>query len=162
MSRYLVLGAALIGLIGLSACATETMSGDVPSSQQLGISPEQAAAIADGVASYNEYAEGFRRYTSCMEDAGYSIDVSGETNQVITYSVPTNAVDEGIDERCYSAEFARLDMLWQVARQDTSADAQRLRACLSDRGIEPADTWDDMVMQADENAVDLLQCLAPG
>jgi len=160
MSRLTSAFAGFVVLAALAGCAGEAKPGAHPSPLVASMSAEQAAAVADGVATYDEYTAGFGRFSSCLSASGYDLEITDEANEVIAYRIPDDAVSDGSEQRCYDAEFAQLDMLWQVARQDTSADAARLRECLAGNGVDPADTWDEMVEQAEQNSIDLLECLA--
>jgi hypothetical protein len=72
----------------------------------------QAAALADGVVTHEEYLAAFQRFADCMAEAGF--DIHGEVDgRLMSYSVPDAAVLSGDDHRCYGAEFLEVDVRWQ-------------------------------------------------
>lgn len=81
------------------------------------VSAEQEQALADEIVTEEEYRAGFARYESCLAAAGYPLHAVDETGAVIEYSIPAEAVSAGDDERCYTSEFARLDVLWQISQE---------------------------------------------
>ncbi|CAH0198801.1 hypothetical protein SRABI76_01962 [Microbacterium oxydans] len=97
--------------------------------------------------TYDEYQAAFTAYSSCLEDAGYSLRIDGEDNQTVQFSVPSGAVASGADQKCYDEHFASIDSAWQLARIDTSNSARILRACLEGLGLVPADTYEEMNKQ---------------
>lgn len=80
-------------------------------------SSAQRDALADGVVTEAEYRAGFDRYRQCMADAGYPLGSVNESDTVISYENSAEAVQSGKEGHCYAAEFAELDMQWQVANQ---------------------------------------------
>ncbi len=82
-------------------------------------SAEQAAALADGEVTREEYVAGFDRFAACMAEAGYEIG-GGRDLEIILYSLSSEAVSSGADHRCYLAEFAQLDIEWQGAHPQRS------------------------------------------
>jgi hypothetical protein len=120
------------------------------------MSAEQTAALADGVVEFAEYEEGFRRYRACLEAAGYELGSGPDGEEIGTmvdthleFSVPDAAVQSGEDERCYQSEYFQLDMNWQIAHADESLQTEHWRSCLTENGIAPAETseeiWDQIV-----------------
>ena len=79
-------------------------------------SEAQAAALADGVVTREEYVAGLDRYMACMEASGWSVAVTDREAEVIEYSIEAISGDD--DARCYTAEFYELDMGWQVSREE--------------------------------------------
>ncbi len=79
-------------------------------------SEAQAAALADGVVTREEYVAGLDRYIACMEASGWSVGVVDREAEVIEYSIEAISGDD--DARCYAAEFYELDMGWQVSREE--------------------------------------------
>ena len=108
--------------------------------------PDDAGQPVEDV-TYDEYQAAFSAYSSCLEDAGYSLRIDGEDNQTVQFSVPSGAVDSGVDKTCYEEHFASIDSAWQLARIDTSNSARILRACLEGLGLVPADTYEEMNKQ---------------
>lgn len=101
----------------LAACAGPAQVG---ASTPEWMSDDQATAVADGVISSDEYESGFSRYRSCLEAEGYALVLDGKKNQSYQFGIPAEAVDSGVDARCYEHEFREIDIIWQLAHQDTS------------------------------------------
>lgn len=78
-------------------------------------SEAQAAALADGVVTREEYLAGLDRYVTCMEASGWSVAVVDRAAELVEYSIEALSGDD--DARCYTAEFYELDMAWQVSRE---------------------------------------------
>jgi len=108
--------------------------------------------------TYDEYQAAFSAYSSCLEDAGYSLRVDGEENQTVQFSVPSGAVDSGADQKCYEEHFASIDAAWQLERIDTSDSARILRTCLEGLGIVPAETYEEMNQQLFDAGKDPSAC----
>lgn len=102
----------------LTACAGPAQVG---TSTPEWMSDDQATAVADGVISSDEYESGFSRYRSCLEAEGYALVLNGKENQSYQFGIPAEAVDSGVDARCYEQEFREVDVIWQLAHQDTSS-----------------------------------------
>lgn len=81
------------------------------------VSTEQEHALADEIVTEDEYRAGFAGYEACLAEAGYPLHAVDDTATVIEYSIPAEAVSAGDDERCYTSEFARLDVLWQISQE---------------------------------------------
>ncbi|WP_418605296.1 hypothetical protein [Georgenia sp. SUBG003] len=125
-------------------------------------SAEQAAEISDRMATADEYRAAFQRYRECLSAAGFELTDLDPTGSVYEYAVPDAAVEDGADAECYDAEFRYVDMLWQTAEdvQNSSDTAQLHRECLQERGIEPADTLEQMSEQLREAGIELPECLS--
>lgn len=80
-------------------------------------SASQREALSDGTVTEAEYREGFARYRQCMADGGYPLIGPDDTGTVIIYATTSEAVQSGVEARCYSAEFADLDAGWQSANE---------------------------------------------
>ncbi|WIE62246.1 hypothetical protein DEI97_003625 [Curtobacterium sp. MCLR17_032] len=122
------------------------------------MSADQKAALSDKRVSYDEYLDGWNRYVACEADAGYTVTKTDETNQVIMGQVPDGAVRSGVDARCYDAEFAQIDTIWQVSREDTSPQANAFRECLEAHDVKPAKTERKMIEQLESNGIDRDAC----
>lgn len=143
----------------LTACASSSESSLVDSlSLPAGASEAQAEAVSDKVVDADEYQAGFKRYSSCLADAGYEVVVKGEVNFSVDYAVPDAAVQSGSDQACYEGEFQLIDMMWQLAHQDTSQSTQKLRDCLTEHGITPEETTDQIVEQLTEAGIGPEDC----
>jgi hypothetical protein len=101
------------------------------------MSAEQRDAVKDRVVTPDEYHAAYRRFASCMSQAGYTLIEEGEERGVLKYSVPGTAVASGVDEKCYNQEFSAVDESWQLAHEEESEGAEVLRACLKKFGLEP-------------------------
>ena len=152
----------MVALVGLRAACTPgaDVRGPVAPALPAGgeVSADQAAALADGEVTYDEYAAGFRRFVSCMSAAGHEVVSISEKNQIIDYSITDAAVQDGSDDRCYLSEFGQLDGTWQVVNEDRGETADYVRACLRSAGIEPVDTLDGMLEQLETNGIDFAAC----
>jgi len=126
-----------------------------------GASPEQTAELSDGEVTADEYEAAFQRYRECLSAAGYELADVQFDNHVYSFGVPGEAVDSGVDDECYSAEFRYVDMLWQGTDDVTNSSdtAEFVRECLRDRGIEPADTLEEMSQQLREANIEHSECL---
>lgn len=99
----------------------------------------QGALVQYPDVTQDEYRAAFEEFTSCMDDAGYPVVVRDDSKTVIEYSVLGTAVDNGVEAECYR-EFELIDQAWQVANEDTSIGALKIRACLEENGVEPVGT----------------------
>lgn len=136
-----------LGVLPLSSCSDRAGTTD-RAQPTIDISSEQTQAIEDGVVDQAEYDAAFRRYSSCMEQAGYAVAQTGMDGAIIEYAF--SADGEGADARCYSLELEQVDVMWQMAHQDGTDNAEWTRVCLEAHGIVPADTMDEMVDQMTE------------
>lgn len=152
---------AVIALTALLSGCTATAStqpspsGPFPSDN---ISEAQAAEIADGVVTSDEYHAAFNRFSACVKAGGFDLLVEGEKYDLINYSIPGAARDAGVDEPCYFDEFAQVDTIWQLAHADTSYTAEVHRNCLIDNGISPKETEEEMWQQLKDANIDTTTC----
>lgn len=121
-------------------------------------SAQQLAAMSDGEITSDEYQAAFQRYQSCLAAEGYDILVDGENNATIDYSIPSAAVDSGVEGDCYDQEFRQVDVTWQVAREDSSRSAEFIRDCLIANGVAPGESLQGMVQQLREAGIDTTSC----
>jgi hypothetical protein len=124
------------------------------------VSAEQQAAVADGTVTLDEYEKGFRRYSACLELAGFALIDVATLYQVITYGTPAAAVESGDDKRCYDGEFAQIDSTWQVGVEDQSEVAGILGRCLASRGMESSGTQKEKLDRLDKNGITVETCMA--
>ncbi|WP_136709947.1 hypothetical protein [Agromyces sp. H66] len=80
-------------------------------------SPAQQEALSDGTVTEREYREGFARYSECMNAAGHPLVSVDDTDTIIDYSNPSDAVTSGEEGRCYASEFEQLDIAWQIQHE---------------------------------------------
>ena len=163
-SRRATLLVAMLLLTGCSSTAPSASSGaeGLEGVDVSGASTAQASEIGDNVATVDEYQAAFQRYRECLSAAGFELTDVEFTGFVYEAGVPNAAVEDGADEECYVSEFRYTDMLWQGsdAVQNNSDTAQLLRDCLQGRGIEPADTLEEMNGQLGEAGIEVSECLS--
>ena len=80
--------------------------------------PAQRRAFEDGHVKKAEYHAGFERYTACLAEQGFSLSVADVTGPIISYTVPGEAVDSGVDQPCYERHFRLLDITWQLRHEE--------------------------------------------
>ncbi len=152
----------MIGMLvlALSGCASAVPTEPGDASAITGaMSEAQRSALADHVVSYDEYQDAYRRYSACVEAAGYAVERLGETNRVIDYRIPEAAVQDGSASVCYDRHFRLVDSTWQLSREDSSEQAAQYRDCLTAAGITPAGTLHEMYDQLVGAGIDPLQCI---
>lgn len=148
-----------IGLLALTGCG-QTVGPSSPTEQ---FSEQVTQTMADGKVTFDEYEASYRSYVGCLNEAGYTVvENPSDSNGVFNYAVPAQAVSDGVDEKCYNELFGPVDAAYQVANEDTSATAEILRACLTDAGITPAESVDEMLTQLEAEGMDLVACANPG
>ncbi|PJJ63271.1 hypothetical protein CLV54_0929 [Compostimonas suwonensis] len=127
----------------------------------LPLSPEQAAALADGAVTQADYHTQFDRYAECMAVAGHPLEGVDTSGTIIRYVASGAAVSSGAADRCYAQEFAQVDRAWQSEHQDTSDDDRALRACLEVEGITPVEGGDPASLwrQVQAAGIDPVRCL---
>ncbi len=150
-------GGALIATIALcaaiSGCSPSQPGHAGPSpavASPSAISAAQAAEIADGKVTQDEYDAAYRRFVSCMAKAGYPVIEKGRKGSVYDYAGladSASAIDAG--DACYNKEFQQVDIAWQLAHQEeiSAQSVAFLRGCLHDHGIEPTGTTTTALVQ---------------
>jgi hypothetical protein len=78
----------------------------------------QRQAVQDNRITQAEYLAGFERYRACMSDRGYQLGKVDQTDVVLDFAVPNEAVASGADETCYLRHFKAVDMAWQMLHAD--------------------------------------------
>ncbi|WP_089907482.1 hypothetical protein [Leifsonia sp. 21MFCrub1.1] len=154
--RALRAPAVLLVLVAMSGCAG-TSSGSAPT-PPASIWKEQAAALADGAITWDEYKAGFDAYRSCLERAGFTLYQPKRKDYLMDFGVPAAAVDSGDDARCYDHYWGQVDGKWQVAHDDVSETAQWLANCLRSNGITPKEKKADNEELIKANGIDLKDC----
>lgn len=114
--------------------------------------------MADGVVSSEEYEQGYRSFSSCMDAGGFAILEGGMYGNVYEYSFPSAAREAGVYDECYVGYFERLDEEWQIINIDLSPTTAYIKECLERFGIEPRETYDDVNRQLDENSISFGEC----
>lgn len=160
----LVAAVAMLG--GCSSAGPSEQTTDGPDGPLTGVdvsdaSAAQAGEISDRAATADEYQAAFQRYRECLSAAGFELVDVEFRNSVFEFGVPNAAVEDGADAECYRAEFYYVDMLWQSADQvQNNSDTARLyRECLQERGVEPAETLEEMSEQLREAGIEPTECL---
>lgn len=130
-------------------------------------SPEQTAALEDGVVTREEYEAGFSRFESCMERIGIELVGAVVSADIISYSyLPQGTVAE---ENCYYAEFDHVSGAWQMENGDREGDLAFLGGCLEKYGIrseadpaaKPSRQVEAMEKQIADAGIDLETCPLP-
>lgn len=113
---------AVTAAFALSGCVASAEADGVPRSpndfvyQPVDSSAAQEDLLRDGVTE-DDYRAGFANYRACMTAAGYELFMVDESTTVIQYSVPDTAVQAGVHQQCYAAEFVNIDIEWQLAEE---------------------------------------------
>lgn len=160
LARALTIVGTLLILTGCSSPTTAPDEDDnLPVGQTTAMSDEQSAALEDGVVTEDEYQLAFRRFVSCVEEAGYAIEVGPLENEIYQYAVPNDAVEAGVDFPCYEKELRQIDGEWQLMHEDTSPQAVALGACIEASGGVPEATYAGRVDQLPALGLNLDDCL---
>lgn len=151
-----------VSAVTLGGCAAAPAPIVMSSAEASQMSEQQAAAMADGLVELSEYEEGFRRFRACLQAEGYELEpgpggepIGTMVDTHLEFSIPDAAVQSGADQLCYQLEYAQLDMTWQLAHQDESLQTEKWRVCLTENGIAPAETseeiWDQILKEGLES-----------
>lgn len=81
-----------------------------------GPSPQQQAALEDGVVTRSEYVAAWDRYVGCMRASGHPVDLGPEQPVVFAIGIPVEAVQA--DGRCGPSELSDVDSMWQSEHPD--------------------------------------------
>ncbi|NII40979.1 hypothetical protein E9228_001615 [Curtobacterium flaccumfaciens] len=81
-----------------------------------GASPEQQAALEDGIVTRSEYVAALDRYVGCMRASGHPVDLGDEQPVVFAIGVPSESVQA--DARCGATELIDVDSMWQAEHPD--------------------------------------------
>jgi hypothetical protein len=153
----LVLALALVGLTGCAWPQSAPSPSRPPTLAELGVPeadslpPLQAAALADGAVTREEYAQGFGAFARCAKDRGDPLDVMGTdpSTGLVRYGthglgVPGKPVGTP-QGTCYEETFSWIELVFQVtdpavlekgyAEQDALYAAEGA-ACLARNGID--------------------------
>ena len=137
----------LVIVLCLAGCAASPADDAVPVADVVTTASMQDAALADGTVDLEEYTDGFERYRDCLAASGYELEpgpygepVGTMVDTHLEASVPEAAVTSGVEDDCYQAEYAEVDIAWQVAHQDETLQAAQWRACLEENGLTPEPT----------------------
>ena len=156
--RQLVLVLALVGLPGCTGPQSSPSTSQPAVLAELGVPgaaslpPLQAAALADGAVTREEYAQGFEAFARCAEARGAPLDLRGTdaSTGLIRYGttdllgVPGKAAGtpQGI---CYEETFSWIELVFQMtdpavldqgkSEQDAQYAAEGA-ACLVRNGID--------------------------
>ncbi len=81
-----------------------------------GPSPEQQAALEDGVVTRSEYVAAWDRYVGCMRASGHPVDLGPLQPVVFVSGIPTEALQA--DSRCGASELLDVNAMWQNEHPD--------------------------------------------
>lgn len=158
---FLLVFASLIA----TGCGSEPESTASQSSELVGIDTSKSSAaqvqeISDNIATADEYAAAFQRYSSCLNAAGFELHDVDTSQAVYKFSIPGPAVESGVDDDCYISEFKFVDILWQTTEENenNSETARIIRNCLREQGITPAEERDALSSQLRELNFDINDC----
>lgn len=124
-----------------------------------GPSAQQRAEMSDGVATREEYLAAFYRFSGCLGAEGFDISTDPD-DLILNYALPSAAVDSGADEFCYRTQFMDVDTAWQLQNEDQSSTTLRMKECLSDRGLIPAERTADVIRQLEDAGIAVEECFA--
>lgn len=156
-ARRPAVAAVVVGLL-LAGCTAGAGDTSVRATESAGISPSQAAALADGAVTFDEYQAGFRRYQSCMKNLGFDLVSISLAHKVYAYSMTDEAHSSQKAMACYNYEFMQLDAKWQVANQDDSETADHLAECLKSRGMKIPPTVEERLAELQAAGIDPTSC----
>lgn len=152
-----------VTMLGCSSEPDNVGPADVLAGDDLSVaSPEQAAEIADRVATEAEYHAAFARYEECMAAGGYPLGSVRMEGKLYEFAVPAAAVESSdVDATCYETEYRYTDILWQTSAEvaDSSPTTEALRECLRERGVEPAESAEGISEQLANEGIDVGECL---
>lgn len=121
-------------------------------------SAQQLREVEDGTVTRDEYVAAFNRFVGCMGAAGYDLSATPQTTTVFNYAVPSPAVSDGSDERCYATQFQQVDTGWQIANEDTSEGTRILRECLVANGLPSKQTTQEIVADLTAAGIAIASC----
>lgn len=119
----------------------------------------QQQALADGEVTQDEYVAGLDRYRACLNAGGYDFESFEMKGPLASFSLPAAAVDSGVDEPCYRAEWALLDEIWQLQHPDPDAQAVLQKFCLEARGLPSGTTAEETLQLFEESGIPLDECV---
>lgn len=124
--RLLVLALALVGAVGCAEQSAPSVS-QPPTLAELGVPgadalpPLQAAALADGVVTREEYGQAFAAFVRCADDRGDPLDAMGTdpTTGLARYGtrdpLPVPGELDGTPQgRCYEETFSWIELVFQL------------------------------------------------
>lgn len=115
-TAFAVIAASLLALLGCSAPDdpyTDEVNGELVQRSE-----RQVEALGDGTVDLDEYEAGFRAFANCLEAEGFDLLIEDDPGtSLIEYSVPSLAVETGVEFECYETHYALLDMNWQMQNE---------------------------------------------
>ena len=153
-----VMALSLAGCASAPSPAQSALTG--PAGPSVKMSSAQAAELADGKVTLDEYTAAMRRYVACDAKAGYVVQVGQLVDNVYEMAIPAAARDSGVDLKCDQREYFFLDQKWQIAHQDTTAVAIATGKCIAAKGITPATHWLKRYAQAMKLGINPAKCIA--
>jgi hypothetical protein len=117
--------ALVLATVLLSGCSSVDSPEQPPKDPLAGAdfsdaSDAQAAEISDHEVTVDDYEAAFQRFRECLSAAGFELTDVELKNQVYEYGIPNAAVEAGVDEDCYRAEFYYVDVLWQYSDKEAA------------------------------------------
>lgn len=112
---------ALMIVAGLSACAPPA-------------EPIESLTVTE-----SEYRAAFDAFAACMDREGFELVRIDDSDPVIDYSFPADAVESGSEALCY-ADFETTEIAWQLQNSYDDLSSQQVRDCLAEAGITPSGT----------------------
>ena len=104
------------------------------------------------------YEAAYAELRQCMRDHGTGLAAEYMEGAVHAYSYLS--VDQSVYDVCY-ADFAQIDMAWQIAHSYDSPTYVALRKCLTDIGVTPANDAEGVYQQILDNGIDPKTCQPP-
>lgn len=113
---------------------------------------------ADVTVTEAQYRQAFENFAECMSAGGFELVAVDDSDVVIDYSFPTEAIAAGVEPECYG-KFEQIDAAWQVQNSYDDASSQQVRECLIDAGITPEGTVEGEYAQLVDGGLDE-ECLS--
>lgn len=100
----------------------------------------------DGKVARVEYTTGFDAFRSCMDAEGFELHSLREVGGILEFSIPDEAVQSGVESRCYQTHFAFVDATWQFEHTEERAFIERVSGCI---GLDQGDVAEPLTTRVD-------------
>ena len=100
------------------------------------LSEQSLADLADGTVTEEEYQASFERYRGCLRDAGYELQNIFMNGPFVFYEAPAAAVESGVDDECYFAEYFATWRVWTNINHEANERQGRIHECVGKHGID--------------------------
>ncbi len=166
-SKWAIRAEVVLGVIvalSVVACAPQPGAGsgsptpDFAPIPNIAQSSDQAAALADGSVTFEEYQAGYERFVNCAAEQGHTITYMSTTGNVIDYAMSTSSADSPEVQGCYSREFEGVDIGWQVSQDDNSETSQIMARCLEQWGMPVPETMAERMRALDAEGINFATC----